>query len=228
MGNITLNTMDNNNIYISDKDEPREYSLKRIIDFLLALGGLVASFPLTIIVSILVYLEDRGPVFYSQKRVGKGGILFNTYKFRTMIEDSDRLFGPLQAIENDPRITKVGKLLRFTALDELPQLWSILKGDMSFVGPRALLPAEKETGDDKNNEMVPANNIKGYEKRILVKPGLTGIAQIFAPRDINRRNKFRYDSIYIDNMGLLFDLKLICISFYITFKGAWEKRESKI
>lgn len=108
MGNITLNTMDNNNIYISDKDEPREYSLKRIIDFLLALGGLVASFPLTIIVSILVYLEDRGPVFYSQKRVGKGGILFNTYKFRTMIEDSDRLFGPLQAKENDPRITKVG------------------------------------------------------------------------------------------------------------------------
>lgn len=205
-----------------------EYLLKRYIDFVLALGGLIASLPISIIVSILIYLEDRGSIFYSQKRVGKYGNLFKAYKFRTMIEDSDTLYGPLQAQENDPRITKIGKLLRFTAFDELPQLWSILKGDMSFVGPRALLPAEKETGEGKSAEIISVDKIAGYENRILVKPGLTGVAQIFAPRDLNRKNKFRYDSIYIDNMSLLFDLKLIMLSFYITFKGAWENRDKKI
>ncbi|NIP39596.1 MAG: sugar transferase [Candidatus Dadabacteria bacterium] len=198
------------------------------MDFVLALGGLAASFPITLIVSSLIYLEDRGPVFYCQSRVGKDGKLFKAYKFRTMIVDSDKLFGPLQAKENDPRITRIGRLLRFTALDELPQLYSILKGDMSFVGPRALLPAEKETGDGSGDEIIAVEDIAGYENRILVKPGLTGVAQIFAPRDINRKNKFRYDRLYVNNMSLLFDIKLIAISFCITFKGSWEKRESKI
>lgn len=206
----------------------KEYRLKRILDFSLALLGLLLSLPLTLIISILIYLEDWGSILYGQLRVGKGGKLFVAYKFRTMIEDSDKLFGPLQARENDPRITRIGKLLRFTAMDELPQLWSILKGDMSFVGPRALMPAERETGASGSDEIIAADKIVGYEKRILVRPGLTGIAQIFAPRDINRKNKFRYDSLYLNNMSLLFDLKLIILSFYITFKGAWEKRESKI
>ncbi len=205
-----------------------EYLLKRYIDFVLALGGLIASLPLSIVVSILIYLEDRGSIFYSQKRVGKYGNLFKAYKFRTMIEDSDTVYGPLQAHENDPRITNIGKLLRFTAFDELPQLWSILKGDMSFVGPKALLPAEKETGEEKSAEIISVDKIEGYEKHISVKPGLTGVAQIFAPRDLNRKDKFRYDSIYINNMSLLFDLKLIMLSFYITSKGAWESRDKKI
>ena len=213
---------------LSQVDNVNEYGLKRFIDLSLSFIGLVLAFPIGLIISLFIFIEDRGPVFYSQKRVGKLGRLFNAFKFRTMIVDSDARFGPLQATENDPRITKVGKLLRFTALDEIPQLWSILKGDMSFVGPRALLPAEIETANNKSEEVVSLEKIAGYEKRILVKPGLTGIAQIFAPRDIDRKNKFRYDGLYLNNMSLFFDLKLIILSFYITFKGSWEKREKKI
>lgn len=205
-----------------------EYKLKRYIDFSLALIGLIIAFPLTLIISLIIFLEDRGAVFYSQKRVGKFGRLFNTFKFRTMIVDSDEIYGPTQARVNDPRITKIGRILRYTAMDEIPQLWSILIGDMSFVGPRALLPAEKETGNDSDSDIVHIKDIPGYKNRQSVKPGLTGVAQIFAPRDINRKNKFRYDRIYIKNMGLFFDLKLILISLWITLSGSWEKRSKKI
>ncbi len=229
MKNSVLQSVSGNDIkLIHNGDNVREYGLKRYIDFTLAFIGLLIAFPISLVIALLIFLEDRGSVFYCQKRVGKMGKLFKTFKFRTMITDSDTRFGPLQASENDPRITKIGRLLRFTALDEIPQLYSILKGDMSFVGPRALLPAERETGNGKNSEVVSADRIPGFEKRILVRPGLTGIAQIFAPRDINRRNKFRYDGLYLNNMSLLFDLKLIILSFYITFRGSWEKRESKI
>lgn len=205
-----------------------EYKLKRYIDIILSATGILASLPLSALIAILIYIEDRGPVFYSQKRVGKNGKFFNAFKFRTMIVDSDEKFGPTQAREDDPRITKVGKILRYTAMDEIPQLWSILIGDMSFVGPRALLPAEKETGNDSYNDIVHIEEIPGYKNRQSVKPGLTGVAQIFAPRDINRKNKFRYDRIYIKNMGLFFDLKLILISLWITLSGSWEKRSKKI
>jgi len=114
-----------------------------------------------------------------------------------MIPESDGRFGPLQASENDGRITRVGKYIRATALDELPQLWSIFKGDMSFVGPRALLPAELEINGKK--EVVPIYLIPGYQERHSVRSGLTGIAQIYAPRDVPRRHKFKYDLIYIQN-----------------------------
>jgi len=229
MKNSMLESFNDNNIkLIPYMDNINEYSLKRYIDFGLAFIGLVIALPMTLIISLLIFLEDRGPIFYSQKRVGKLGKLFRTFKFRTMIVDSDAKFGPLQARENDPRITKIGKLLRFTALDEIPQLWSILNGDMSFVGPRALLPAEKETSNNMSDEIISVEEIPGYEKRILVKPGLTGIAQIFAPRDIDRKNKFRYDSLYLNNISLFFDLKLIILSLYITIKGSWEKRGNKI
>ncbi len=202
-----------------------EYRSKRIMDIVLAIIGIVISLPLILIISILIYSEDRGSLFYSQKRVGKGGKLFNAPKFRTMVENSDELYGPVQASINDSRITRTGKMLRSTALDEIPQLWCILKGHMSFVGPRALAPAEIETGSE--NGIIMMSDIPGYKKRISVRPGLTGVAQIFAPRDIKRKNKFRYDSIYIDNMGFIFDLKLILLSLLITLFGRWEIRGSK-
>lgn len=202
-----------------------EYALKRSIDCLLAFTGILISLPISIIISFLIYLEDRGPVFYYQQRVGRGGELFTAPKFRTMIVDSDKIYGPVQARVDDPRITRIGKILRATALDEIPQLWCILMGKMSFVGPRALLIAEIETFCDDG--IIPARDIPGYEKRVSVRPGLTGIAQIFAPRDIKRRNKFRYDRLYINNMSLAFDLKLIVLSFLITFTGKWENRGNK-
>lgn len=204
----------------------KEYFLKRPFDFLLSLTGIVVSSPFWVIIAFLIKADDSGPVFYTQKRVGINGHLFNAYKFRTMIPESDELYGYKQAGEGDTRITRAGKYLRYTAMDELPQLLSILNGDMSFVGPRALLPDEIEV--NKNcKESIPIENIPGYEFRQSVRPGLTGIAQIYAPRDINRKNKFRYDSVYIRNQSFYLDLKLILLSFLITFKGTWESRDKK-
>ena len=205
----------------------KEYILKRPFDFLLSLAGIIISLPIWIIISILIWVDDKGPIFYSQKRVGINSILFKTYKFRTMIPESDQLYGNKQAEEGDKRITRVGEYLRHTAMDELPQLLSILYGDMSFVGPRALLPDEIEVNNEDTRESVPINEIPGYQYRQSVRPGLTGIAQIYAPRDINRKNKFRYASIYIKNQSFSLDLKLIILSFWITFRGTWESRDKK-
>ena len=116
-------------------------------------------------------------------------------------------------------------MLRATALDELPQLWNIVKGDMSFVGPRALLPEEIEVHGSE--ELIPLEKIPGYEERCRVRPGLTGLAQIYADRDIPRRSKFRYDLLYIKKQSFWLDLKLIGLSFWITFRGKWEHRGRK-
>src|SRR5262245_1767156 len=116
--------------------------LKRTFDVVLSGFGILFSFPLWILISIMIYLEDKANPFFTQDRVGKGGRLFRVYKFRSMKINSDRLYPQLQAHENDPRVTQIGRILRATALDELPQLLNIFKGDMSFVGPRALMPNE--------------------------------------------------------------------------------------
>lgn len=198
---------------------------KRVFDAALAGLGLLGSLPLWVVVAIYIKLEDGGPVFYWQDRVGLGGRLFRSWKFRSMVTDSDEKFGPLQASENDSRVTKVGRFLRATALDELPQLWNILIGDMSFVGPRALLPEEIEVNG--NGAVTPQEQIPGYKARHQVRPGLTGLAQIYAPRDVLRRHKFAYDMLYIKNESFWFDLKLIALSFWITFRGTWELRGRK-
>ena len=116
--------------------------------------------------------------------------------------------------------------MRATAMDELPQLWNIFRGDMSFVGPRALRPSEIETTSD--GELVSLDAIAGYQDRRRLRPGLTGVAQIYAPRDVARRNKFRFDRVYARNQGLWLDIRLILISFWITFRGKWEHRVGKI
>jgi lipopolysaccharide/colanic/teichoic acid biosynthesis glycosyltransferase len=116
--------------------------------------------------------------------------------------------------------------MRASAMDELPQLWNIFRGDMSFVGPRALRPGEIETNG--GGRLVHMEEIPGYVERHTVRPGLTGIAQIFAPRDVPRRWKFKYDQIYVRNQGFWLDLRLIALSFWITFRGKWETRGRKI
>jgi len=146
------------------ENAPREYLFKRPIDVCLSFLGLLLSSPLWVVISIAILLEDGAPIFYRSSRVGKGGKPFEALKFRTMIRDSDSRFGPLQAGENDKRITRVGKIIRPMALDELPQLWSIFTGDMSFVGPRALVPAEIEQRDE-SSEPVPIEEIPGYYER---------------------------------------------------------------
>src|SRR5207247_7523504 len=118
---------------------------KRVFDVALSGVGLVMSAPLWAIIAAVIKLEDRGPVFYPQQRVGEQGQTFEALKFRSMIPDAERGIGPVQAAERDPRVTRVGRVLRVTAMDELPQLWNIFRGDMSFVGPRALRPDEIDT-----------------------------------------------------------------------------------
>jgi lipopolysaccharide/colanic/teichoic acid biosynthesis glycosyltransferase len=146
-------------------------------------------------------------------------------KFRSMIKDAEKTTGPVQAVKDDPRVTKTGKILRATAMDELPQLINILKGDMSFVGPRALRPREKEVYGKRGETNI--EDIPGYRQILAVRPGLTGMAQVYLPSDALRKEKFRYDLIYIRNQSFLIDLKLILLSFWITFRGKWETRQKK-
>jgi len=179
--------------------------------------------PLWALIAAAIKLDDRGPVFYGQERVGQGGQRFRSWKFRSMVHGAEQR---RQATEGDTRVTRVGRVLRATALDELPQLWNIFVGEMSFVGPRALLPDEIEVRG--RAESVPLEAIPGYEARHRVRPGLTGVAQVFAPRDVTRRQKFRLDRLYIQKQCFCLDMKLIALSFWITFRGKWEYRGKKL
>lgn len=198
---------------------------KRAFDIALAGLGLMASLPLWGLIAAAITCDDGGPVFFHDQRVGRGGGTFAVLKFRTMVANADQRFGPRQAIAEDSRITRIGKWLRATALDELPQLWNIFRGDMSFVGPRALRVGEILTRGD--GRMVSLDSIAGYQQRHRVTPGLTGIAQIYADRDIPPRQKFRYDALYIQRQNFCLDVRLILLSFWITFRGGWERRGKK-
>jgi lipopolysaccharide/colanic/teichoic acid biosynthesis glycosyltransferase len=199
--------------------------VKRALDIFLASIGIFLSCPLWALIASAIKLEDGGPVFYRQDRVGKDGKVFQVLKFRSMAPDAEEALGPIQSTQGDPRVTRVGRILRATALDELPQLWSILRGHMSFVGPRALRPDEIEVNG--NGMCVPIEAIPGYRDRHAVPPGLTGLAQVYAPRDIPRHQKFRYDVLYIRSRSLWLDLRLIAVSLWISVRGRWEDRDQK-
>jgi lipopolysaccharide/colanic/teichoic acid biosynthesis glycosyltransferase len=199
--------------------------LKRAFDAALAAAGLVASGPLWIVFAAAVKMEDGGPVFFRQERVGLGGRTFMALKFRSMRPDSEAGVGAIQATENDPRVTNIGRIMRATAMDELPQLWNILRGDMSFVGPRALRPGEIEVGAGGRLERL--EDVPGFATRVTVRPGLTGLAQVYAPRDVPRRHKFRYDRIYVRRRSWWLDVRLILVSFWISVQGTWEARGRK-
>ena len=198
---------------------------KRLLDVMLAGGGLIVSAPLWVAIAALIKLEDGGPIFFSQERVGCRGRRFEALKFRSMIVDAEAGTGPIQAGENDPRVTRIGRILRATAMDELPQLWNIFTGDMSFVGPRALRPGEIEAG--RGGVLERLEDVPGFATRVSVRPGLTGVAQVYAPRDVPRRHKFRYDRIYVRRRSWWLDVKLILVSFWISVQGTWEVRGRK-
>lgn len=220
--------------------------LKRPFDILLSAAGIVLSSPLWALIALLIWIEDRGPIFYTQDRVGEGGHPFRVVKFRSMVTGAEDGIGPVQAKENDPRVTRVGRILRSTAMDELPQLLNILKGDMSFVGPRALRPEEiedkywdfdsymvDETSSQiaslpKDGRPVRIDGIRGSFERLSVPPGLTGLAQIYLPTNAPRQKKFRYDLLYIKKRSFSLDIRLILLSFWITFRGKWVSRENKV
>lgn len=199
---------------------------KRLLDVLLSGAGLIVSAPLWAAIAVLIKLEDGGPAFFSQERVGLRGRRFDALKFRSMVVDAEARTGPIQSSLNDPRATRIGRLLRATAMDELPQLWNIFRGDMSFVGPRALRPGEIEVKGNGGVERL--EDVPGFADRCAVRPGLTGVAQIYAPRDVVRRQKFRYDRFYIRRQSFWFDIRLIVLSFWITLRGRWEARGRKL
>jgi lipopolysaccharide/colanic/teichoic acid biosynthesis glycosyltransferase len=198
---------------------------KRALDLVLSGFGLLLSAPLWALIAAAIKIDTRGPVFYRQPRVGEGGRIFRVLKFRSMIADAEKDTGPLPAGENDQRVTRAGQVLRATAMDELPQLWNIFRGDMSVVGPRALRPEEIDI--DSAGRPVPLEAIPGFAARSAIPPGLTGIAQIYARRDVSRRQKFRFDRLYIRRQSMLLDVRLILLSFWITARGTWEARERK-
>jgi lipopolysaccharide/colanic/teichoic acid biosynthesis glycosyltransferase len=196
--------------------------LKRPLDFLLSSLMLLASSPVWLAVAAAIKLEDGGPVFYSQDRWGRGGRIFRVRKFRSMIINA----GLVQASKNDNRITRVGRFLRACGMDELPQLLNIWKGEMSFVGPRAL--AVGEMLRDERGTFTTYEHIPGYWERLAVRPGLTGIATIYIPKDAHPRRKFRYDRLYIRRQSVWLDIRLIALSFWISFRGKWETRDRKV
>ena len=199
--------------------------MKRAFDMCLSSIGLILSAPLWIAIPITIRLEDGGPIFFSQARVGLNGRVFQALKFRSMIPDAEALSGPVQSNKGDPRVTRIGRVLRATAMDELPQLWNILAGDMSFVGPRPLRPGEIDVCD---GELIALHDVPGYARRHSVRPGLTGLAQVYARRDLRRAGKFRLDLLYLREAGPCLDLKLLLLSFWITARGEWDRPDRRL
>ena len=200
--------------------------LKRPLDIILSGIMLFLSVPVSLPIALAIKLEDGGPIFYRQERWGRGGTRFGVYKFRTMLPDADQRFGLKQAAENDHRITRIGRILRAMGLDELPQILNILIGEMSFVGPRSL--AVGEIINDNKGRRLQYENIPGFRERLSVRPGLTGLATIYIPKDASPHRKFRYDLFYIRKQSIYLDLHLIALSFWISFRGKWETRSQKL
>ncbi len=190
-----------------------EKKLKRVMDIVLSLLLLILTAPVTIVTSILLKLDSPGPVFYRQERSGLNGKPFRILKFRTMYTDAEKHTGPVWSTKDDPRITRVGKFVRKVRLDEIPQAYNVLKGDMSFVGPRPERPFFVE----KLSKEIPL-----YKRRLKVRPGITGWAQVKHKYDEtidDVKVKLRYDLFYIENMSLRMDFKIIFKTVFVVFFG---------
>ena len=174
--------------------------LKRVFDVLFSLVALILLIPLMIFIAIAVRIDSRGPALYSQERITKSGKIYKVYKFRTMVDAAEEKYGAYQSTIDDPRITKIGKTLRNTHLDELPQFLNILKGDLSVVGPRSDRPTTVGEFEE---------NIPGYHQRLKVKAGLTGLAQIYGKYNSDPEDKLSFDLMYIKNYSFLSDMKII-------------------
>lgn len=182
--------------------------IKRVLDIIISFVGLILVSPIMLIVAFLIKLSDSGNVFYKQERVTLNEKKFNVLKFRTMVMNAEKLTGPVFAGESDPRITKIGKFLRATRIDELPQLINVLEGSMSMVGPRPERPFFVEQFK---------NEIPDFKYRTLVKAGITGLAQVLGKYTTTPEDKVRYDILYIKNYSILMDIKLIFQTLKIVF-----------
>jgi len=186
---------------------------KRVLDMFLSVLGLFILSPLISLAAVLIRLNSSGPIVYRQNRLGKDGKIFRIYKLRTMYQNAEKGTGAVWARENDPRITPVGRMLRKTHIDEIPQLLNVLKGEMSIVGPR---PERPELVRDLKAVICD------YEKRLQVKPGITGLAQVWHKYDEtiqDVRKKIKFDLLYIRKMCLLADLRILVSTIVVVFTG---------
>jgi len=192
---------------------PWEESLKRAVDMAVAAAILMVGLPLWVLVALLIKIDSRGPVFYMQERVGRNGKMFNMVKFRSMYSDAEKHSGPIWASKKDPRVTRVGKLIRRLHIDEVPQFINVLTGDMSLVGPRPERPFFVEK---------LATELPLYKRRLKVRPGITGWAQVKHKYDESIEDvklKLKYDLFYIENMSWRMDLKILFNTFYVMLTG---------
>lgn len=193
----------------------RLYALtKRTVDIIGSLLGLIVLSPLLLFTAVLIKLTSKGPVLYSQVRVGKNGKHFSIYKFRTMKVDAEKNTGPVWASKNDNRLTTIGGVLRKSRIDEIPQFVNVLRGDMSLVGPRPERPIFVEQ---------LKSQICDYEKRLDVKPGITGLAQVWHRYDEtveDVRKKIKYDILYIKKACFWTDIRILLRTFLVVFTGA--------
>lgn len=182
---------------------------QRTVDIVLSLIGCIVGIPFIIIFGLLIKIEDGGPITYKQERLGRYGKEFYVYKLRSMRTDAEK-FGAQWAEKDDPRVTKVGKFIRKTRIDEIPQLWNILKGDMGIIGPRPERSFFVKEFEEKYDHFV---------YRLAVKPGLTGWAQVNGGYEMDPGVKLVYDLEYIRNRSLLFDIKIILKTVAVLFTG---------
>jgi len=191
-------------------------TLKRGWDILVCLSALMLIWPILAVIAIAIRIESKGPAIFKQQRAGKDGKPFTFYKFRTMQVDADP-FGPSPKSGKDPRLTRIGRILREYSLDELPQLANILRGDMSVVGPRPLYLSQVPEWSERQ------------KKRLRVKPGLTGLAQISGRAELTREEKLDLDVKYVEAAGFSTDMKILwaTIACVLRRKGVYEKRYSE-
>ena len=190
-----------------------EKKVKRGFDLLFSLVVILISSPLLIIVSILIKLDSKGPVIFKQQRTGQDGKVFSVYKFRSMVQDAEKISGPVWSTKDDPRITRIGKFIRKVRIDEIPQMFNVLKGEMSLVGPRPERPYFVEK---------LAKEIPLYKRRLKVRPGITGWAQVKHKYDETIEDvhaKLRYDLFYIENMSLRMDFKILFRTVFVVIFG---------
>ena len=196
---------------------------KRAFDLAVIIITYILLFPLWLIVWIFVplaiWIEDQGPVFYAQERVGRWGKHFKVLKFRTMIQDAESLTGQVWAAEDDPRLTRIGKILRRFHLDEIPQVINIVKGEMSLVGPRPERPALAE---QFNREVA------GFSERLRVRPGIAGLAQVRGSYWTDPGYKLKYDNLYIETMSPWLDFKLLFLAVWVAIKRVFRGADASV
>lgn len=184
--------------------------IKRLIDIIVSLFGIILTFPFLLIIALLIRIESRGPAIFKQQRIGRDKKVFNIYKFRSMCVGAEKTGSGVYSGKNDSRVTKIGRIIRATSIDELPQLFNILLGDMSFIGPRPPLTYHPWKIDEYTDDQL---------RMFEVRPGITGWAQVNGRKNVEWNERIRLNVWYIDNMSFLLDCKILFKTVFKVLKS---------